>query len=447
MTENNLFQKYDVPVPRYTSYPTVPYWSDSPTREQWLEELAKAASVTDTSWSLYLHIPYCETLCTFCGCNTVITKDHDREMGYVQSLLKEFDLYLQKVPHLKNLTLKQFHLGGGTPTFLSAENLKYLISEILKNVKVAKQYEASLEVDPRRTTSEQLQVLHELGFRRVSMGVQDFNEEVQKLVNRIQPFEITAQLTRAARDLGYDSVNYDLIYGLPKQTKESFKKSVELTVELRPDRIALYSFALVPWIKPAQRLFRDEDLPVGKEKRELYELAREQLVSAGYIEIGMDHFALPSDALAKASIQKTLHRNFMGYTDHRTNILLGLGVSSISETPTCFHQNEKVLTVYQRQIEEGLIPSFRGHLLTSEDQLRREQILKLMTQFQLELSSSDLEYAKTFLSELESDCLVEFDQNAIKLTSKGRPFLRNVCMAFDQRLRSKQPEAKVFSKL
>jgi oxygen-independent coproporphyrinogen-3 oxidase len=444
---SNLFEKYDIPVPRYTSYPTVPYWSEPPTTERWIAELKNAAAEPGAAWSLYLHIPYCESLCTFCGCNTVITKDHTRESAHIQNLHREFQLYAEKVPELLALPLGQLHLGGGTPTFLSAENLKILLGGLFDKIKTAPGFEASIEVDPRRTTAEQLRVLRGLGFGRVSMGVQDFDPEVQRLVNRVQPYEITARLTRDARDLGYESVNYDLIYGLPRQTPESMKKTVDLAVELRPDRIALYSFALVPWIKPAQRLFKDDDLPKGAEKRALYELARDRLMEAGYLEIGMDHFALPEDALATAAAQATLHRNFMGYTDRRTSILLGLGVSSISETPTCFHQNEKVLTVYERLLSENKIPTFRGHLLDSEDRLRREQILRFMTEFEVELGSEDLSDAKVFLSELEKDGLVEFDSARLRLTSRGRPFLRNACVVFDQRLRRRQPETKVFSKL
>jgi len=444
----DLFRKYDTPVPRYTSYPTVPYWSEIPTRDQWIAELTKASRQTEASWSLYIHIPYCESLCTFCGCNNVITKDHGRESGYVGQVLKEFELYKQHVPDLLKLPLKQIHLGGGTPTFLSAESLRALLSPILNQVsKSPVEFEASIEVDPRRTNEEQLKTLREMGFNRISMGVQDFDENVQKLVNRIQPFDLTAGLTHAARRLGYESVNFDLIYGLPRQNLESIKRTTDLTIELRPDRIALYSFALVPWIKPAQRLFKDEDLPQGEKKRALYELARERLTQVGYVEIGMDHFALPTDALAKATHSKTLHRNFMGYADRRTTILLGLGVSSISETPTCFHQNEKVLTVYERQINDGQIPTFRGHLLNEEDRLRREQILKLMTEFEVALSDSDLEDAREFLAELERDGMVKFEDHKLKLKPEGRPFLRNVCMVFDQRLRRKNPEAKVFSRL
>lgn len=442
-----LLEKYDIPSPRYTSYPTVPYWSDSPTTEQWFEALNKAASAQSPTWALYAHIPYCESLCTFCGCNTTITRNHDREGGYLQRLLKEYDSYLDKVSALKDIPLRQFHIGGGTPTFFSAENLSLLVSEILKKTKYdPSAFDGSLEVDPRRTTSKQLKALIDLGFYRVSMGVQDFDPEVQRLINRIQPFDMTKRLTEDARSMGYTSVNYDLIYGLPKQELESFKQTILRTLDLRPDRIALYSFALVPWIKPAQRLFKDEDLPVGAQKRELYEMAYKLFVDAGYIEIGMDHFALPEDPLAVSMREEKLHRNFMGYTEMRTDILLGIGVSAISEAPTCFHQNEKVLPVYERRVDEGVIPSFRGHLLSNEDRYYREQILQFMTRSQVELKDEDqASDVRQFLKPLFDDDLVELEGRRLKISEKGKPFLRNACMALDMRLRQSKPETRVFS--
>lgn len=442
-----LIKKYDVPVPRYTSYPTVPYWSESPTTEEWLSSLKKTMANPSTTWSLYLHLPFCETLCTFCGCNTLITKDHEREQPYVQKILREFDLYLQQVPQLGQKPLRQLHLGGGSPTFLSPRHLQQLVSGLLAKVKTDPQhFDGSIEVDPRRTTNEQMKVLFDLGFRRVSMGVQDFDPEVQRLVNRIQPFEQTQSLTQNARDMGYTSVNYDLIYGLPKQTLESFGPSIDKTVELRPDRIALYSFALVPWIKPQQRLFKDEDLPAGADKRALYEMAYNKLIKAGYIEIGMDHFAVPTDSLALAQKQKTMHRNFMGYTEMRTDVLLGLGVSSISETPDCFHQNEKVLPVYERKIEEGQIATLRGHKLNPEDVAHREQILSFMNLGVVELKSDEQAHdIREFLVDMIQDGLVTLTGRTFKITEKGRPFLRNACVALDQRLRRQKPTTKVFS--
>lgn len=447
MIPHELFKKYDVPAPRYTSYPTVPYWKDSPTTDQWITELNKVFDQDNSSWSMYLHVPFCETLCTFCGCNTSITKDHNREMPYRDLLIRELDLYLQKVPKMKMQKLKQIHFGGGSPTFLSAETLSSLVRAIYERVNLDKEnFVGSIEVDPRRTKPEQLKALADLGFTRVSMGVQDYNPEVQRLVNRIQPREMTEKLTLESRKLGYTSVNFDLIYGLPKQTPQSIREMAESTLLLKPDRIALYSFALVPWIKPAQRLFKDEDLPQGEEKRELYEIAREILIEGGYIEIGMDHFALPHDALAVADREKKLHRNFMGYVEERTDVLLGLGVSSISEAPTCFHQNEKALPVYERRILQNEIPTLRGHLLSSEDQKRREQILEFMTKWEVELESDEqLTSVRDFLKTLIDDEIVYFDKRKMKLTPRGRPFLRNACMSLDERLRREVPNTKVFS--
>jgi oxygen-independent coproporphyrinogen III oxidase len=442
----DLFRKYDVPAPRYTSYPTVPYWESTPTAEMWIASLKKSFSKPDAAWSLYLHIPYCESLCTFCGCNTVITKDHGKEAAYVETLLQEWQTYLNLVPELKTSSLKHLHLGGGTPTFLSAANLEKLLSPIMAAVNCSSEFEASIEVDPRRTTREQLQTLHRLGFKRVSLGVQDFEPEVQRLINRIQPYEITKKITREARELGYESVNFDLIYGLAKQTPESIKASVQKTIELRPDRIALYSLAIVPWIKPAQRLFKDEDLPAGEEKRKLYEIARKMLMSAGYVEIGMDHFALPTDALAKAANAGKLHRNFMGYTDHHTDVLLGLGVSSISETSEIFHQNEKLLPVYQEKVAKGEIASHRGHCLTVEDQERRKQILEFMTKGRVHLYPGQKQAAEVFLDEMQKDGLIEIQETEMILTEKGRPFLRNACVFFDERLKKKNPSTPIFSK-
>jgi oxygen-independent coproporphyrinogen-3 oxidase len=443
----DLLAKYDVPAPRYTSYPTVPYWETTPSSDQWVSHLKSTLTGSPSGWSLYLHIPYCETLCTFCGCNNIITKDHKKESPYVEMLLKEWQLYLEQVPELLSRPLKHIHLGGGTPTFLSTENLIDLLKPILSKVKRdMNDFEGSIEVDPRRTTVEQLKALRDLGFNRVSMGVQDFHPEVQRLVNRIQPYEITAKLTEEARALGYTSVNFDLIYGMAKQTPESIVDTAKKTVELRPDRIALYSLAIVPWIKPAQRLFKDEDLPKAAEKRKLYELAREILLNAGYVEVGMDHFALPSDNLSKALKNKTLHRNFMGYTDQKTDILLGLGVSSISESPWSFHQNEKVLPLYEAALNEGRLPTLRGHVLTEEDRTQRQQILELMTQYQVSFLSDEQEaQAKEFLSVMIQDGLVKIEDHMLKMTADGKPFLRNACVFFDERLKRKQPQTKIFS--
>ena len=443
---NDLFAKYDVPAPRYTSYPTVPFWTDVPTTEQWLNELSKAFADASTTWSLYFHLPFCESLCTFCACNTVITRNHNREEGYIDLLAKEWTLYLDRVPRLLERPLVGVHLGGGTPTFFAAENLERILKPILSQTQIDNdRFEASVEVHPGHTTREQLVTLRQLGFTRISIGVQDFDPEVQRIVNRHQPYEVTKSCTDVARELGYTSVNYDLIYGLPRQTMDGFAASVQKTIELRPDRIALYSFALVPWIKPAQRSYTDEDIPKAGEKRALYEMARERLEAAGYLEIGMDHFALPHDGMARAQRNGTLHRNFQGYTETRTRVLLGLGVSAISETPTCFHQNEKAFPVYERRVRQGEIATFRGHLLSTEDRRVREQILKFMTGFEVGLEPEQRDDAKSFLSSLIDDGLVEIHDDKLALTARGKPFLRNACMFFDYRLRRQQPQARVFS--
>ena len=448
MNTTQLLAKYDIPAPRYTSYPTVPYWTDSPTADQWLAELNKTFTADpQTGWSLYIHIPFCESLCTFCGCNTFITRNHKNEASYTEAIHKELATYLDNVPLLKEAPLRQIHLGGGTPTFFAPDSLRRLLRPILDTAQIDPAwFEGSIEVGPRSTTREQLEALRELGFQRISMGVQDFNPEVQRLVNRIQPFEMTRDLTILARELGFESVNYDLIYGLPAQTAESFRQTAETTIALRPDRIALYSFAFVPWIKKAHRLFTEDDLPKGADKRALYELARELFLEEGYVELGLDHFSLPSDTLYQAHEAGELHRNFMGYTDQRTDVMIGLGVSSISEAPTCFHQNEKGLNDYKRHVLAGEIPTLRGHLLNEEDRLHREQILQFMTQQVVVLQDDEQTAdARDYLAELLGDGLVTFEGRRMQLTERGRPFLRNAAMALDMRLRRHKPETRTFS--
>ena len=443
---SDLFRKYDVPAPRYTSYPTVPFWSDPPTTTQWIDSMRRALQDENLAWSIYLHLPFCETLCTYCACNTVITRDHGREEEYVELMNREWDLYCEAVPDLRRRPLRQLHLGGGTPTFFSPENLTRILRPLLEQTTLdPNRFDASVEVDPRRTTPGHLAALRELGFRRISLGVQDFDPEVQRIVNRQQPFEETARVTTEARQIGYQSVNFDLIYGLPKQTVSSIVMTAKHTLELRPDRIALYSFALVPWIKPTQRSYRDEDIPKSGEKRQLYELARGLLLDGGYIEIGMDHFALPHDPLAVAAADGSLHRNFMGYTEMRTRVLLGMGVSAISETPDCFHQNEKAFPVYEKRLRQGELPTLRGHRLDAEDRSLREQILVFMTRFAVRLTPEQQQDAPIFLAAMIEDGLVELAGDTLRLTEAGLPFLRNACIFFDHRLRRQEPASKTFS--
>ncbi|TGL86028.1 oxygen-independent coproporphyrinogen III oxidase [Leptospira congkakensis] len=442
----HLLEKYDTPAPRYTSYPTVPYWTDSPSLEECIQSLETYLSPKDSKLAIYLHIPFCETLCTFCGCNTSITKNHTVEEPYVTALKNELQLYSEKVSSLNGKHLSELHLGGGSPTYLSDYNLQSTIEFILNKLNPTDDPQYSIEVDPRRTRISQLKLLQKLGFRRISLGVQDFDPEVQRLVNRIQSFELTENITLEARALGFDSINFDLIYGLPKQTLDSIKYSIEKTLALRPDRIAFYSYAHVPWIKASHRLFTEKDLPDPSVKRELYEIGRSLLENAGYREIGMDHFALPHDKLWKAFNTNKLHRNFMGYSESKTDVMLGLGSSSISETPNLFFQNQKLEMKYRKSILEGIIPILRGHKLNPSDQIRKQLILDLMTSWKVNVPSEMKSHVTDFLQEMESDKLIQWQENSLSVTEKGKPFLRIVAMAFDEKLQLSQPTKPVFSK-
>jgi oxygen-independent coproporphyrinogen-3 oxidase len=454
--KSELLRKYNVAGPRYTSYPTVPYWETSPTVESWVKHLGAEvhrAEAAGLGAALYVHIPFCESLCTYCGCNTRITRNHGVESPYVDTVLAEWALYRQAlgIGAERPFALTELHLGGGTPTFLSPRELARLVDGILVHCRVTADSEFSIEVDPRVTTREHLAVLAERGFNRLSLGVQDFDPKVQDIVHRVQSKEQVATVTTWGRELGYKSVNYDLIYGLPLQTKESIDRTIAAVERLRPDRIAFYAYAHVPWIKASQRRFTEADLPDGEAKRELYEWGRSRLERAGYAEVGMDHFALLTDSLWTASRGGALHRNFMGYTARHVSPQLGLGVSAISDSWTCFAQNEKVLEKYQDLVRKGQIPIFRGHELTAEDLVIRRHVLKLMTTLRTDWKASDTntEYLTTVndkLAEFKRDGLVESGDHWIQVTEAGRAFLRNICMAFDARLARKAPNTELFSK-
>ena len=447
------FKKYNVAGPRYTSYPTVPYWETNPTHEQWVTALAQElerGKRSNTGAAIYIHIPFCKSLCTYCGCNTRITRRADVGRPYVESVLQEWKLYRQALG-VSSLPVTEIHLGGGTPTFLNSDDLSFLLDGLLSFVQPTSSFEFSLEADPRVTSRQQLETLSRFGFRRLSLGIQDFDPTVQEAVNRVQTEEEVGEISKAARELGYNSLNFDLIYGLPFQTLKSIESTFDSIRNLRPDRIAFYGYAHVPWIKPSHRKFSEADLPSGDAKRALYEKGRELLESAGYREVGLDHFALETDSLWKAVKEKTLHRNFMGYTSRSVFPLIGLGVSSISDAWSAFAQNEKVLEKYQERVKNGEIPIHRGHLLTEEDQVIRQHVLNLMTRFETswsstELNTAHLSTASERLKELANDRLVEVGSNYCKVTEAGRPFLRNICMAFDARLIRKAPTTELFSK-
>ncbi|MGF1615812.1 MAG: oxygen-independent coproporphyrinogen III oxidase [Gammaproteobacteria bacterium] len=450
----NLITKYNVPGPRYTSYPTVPYWDAvtfSP--EKWKQEVSRSFSESNSSEgiSLYIHLPYCESLCTFCGCNKRITKNHAVEEPYIQAVLREWATYLTLMPDAPRI--REIHLGGGTPTFFGPKNLERLILSILDTAEAIVPTQFGFEANPNYTTTEHLETLYALGFRRLSLGVQDFDPVVQTIINRLQPFEIVATVTEAARDIGYESINYDLVYGLPRQKRSSVIDTVRKVNLLRPERIAFYSYAHVPWIKGVgQRRFSEQDLPRDWEKRTLYETGRELLEEAGYREIGMDHFALPEDSLYLAAQDGTLHRNFMGYTPAPTQLSIGLGVSSISDSWYAFAQNEKAIEGYLRQAAQGVMPLFRGHILSDEDLVLRRHILNIMCRFETTWAQQHeqhpaLEAALDRLKELQIDGLVRVTGNRLTVTAAGRPFLRNICMALDARLMRGEPHTQLFSQI
>lgn len=450
--ENSIIRKYNVPGPRYTSYPTVPYWEeDKFTAAQWQQTFLRSFRESNNSEgiSLYIHLPFCESMCTFCGCHKRITKRHEGEIPYINAVLKEWALY-RNLFHSRP-RIKELHLGGGTPTFFNPENLKKLITGIFELADIAPGHEFSFEGHPNNTTREHLQTLFDLGFRRVSFGVQDYNEIVQKAINRVQPFSNVAKVSLWAKEIGYTSVSHDLVFGLPYQTLDNIFDTIEKTNSLSPDRISFYSYAHVPWIKGSgQRGFDEKNLPKDDQKRKLYEEGKKLLIEKGYHEIGMDHFALTEDSMYDAFRKGTLHRNFMGYSASKTQLMIGLGVSSISDSWYSFAQNEKNLEDYYKRIEHNELPVFRGHILNEEDLIIRQHILNLMCRFKTTWSNDrdwfpQLPEVLLSLTEMERDGLLDLNKNDITVTEKGKTFVRNICMAFDLRLKRKAPETKLFS--
>ncbi|MDP2541257.1 oxygen-independent coproporphyrinogen III oxidase [Tenacibaculum discolor] len=449
---NSLIQKYNIPGPRYTSYPTVPYWDNETfSKEKWIETFKHSFIESNSSEgiSLYIHLPFCESLCTFCACHKHITKRHEMEDPYIETVLKEWQLYVDLVDETP--IIKEIHLGGGTPTFFSEKQLKRLIDGIFINAEKHPDHEFSFEGHPNNTTKEHLQTLYNIGFTRVSFGVQDYNPKVQEAIHRVQPFENVEKVHNWAKEIGYTSISHDLVFGLPFQTKENVIYTINKTKELEPDRISFYSYAHVPWVKGVgQRGFNEDDLPKNEEKRELYEIGKELFAEMGYVEIGMDHFALPTDSLYKATKEKTLHRNFMGYTANKTQLMVGLGMSSISDSWYGFAQNVKTVKEYGKIVNEGEIPVFRGHILSEEDLIIRKHILNIMCHFstsweeeQLQIKNVEAHIGK--LKEMIDDGLVSIKGKKLTVPEKARPYVRNICMAFDKKLHEKQPEIKLFS--
>lgn len=449
----HLIEKYNVPGPRYTSYPTVPFWKNTPLDiHDWQATIARnQQEFKSSSISMYVHLPYCENLCTFCGCHKRITKNHAVEEPYIDAVIREWELYkriFQFTPEIREL-----HFGGGTPTFFAPDQLIRLLKAIFGAESVDPEYvELGFEAHPNNTSSEHLEKLFHFGFRRLSLGIQDYSQTVQQAINRIQPYANVKKVHDEARALGYSSISHDLVFGLPKQKMEDIVDTVEKTLTLRPDRISLYSYAHVPWIKGnGQRGFDESDLPQDSEKRALYERAKAMLEAEGYIEIGLDHFALPEDDLAIAFKERNLHRNFMGYTTQNTPFLLGLGMSAISDSWFGFAQNEKVVEDYIARVNKDEIPIFRGHVLSELDLEIRTYILDLMCHFQTEFKTDSPYRAihgeiRSALAEMVADGFVEIDGETVRVTETGVPFVRNCCMAFDQDLASRPQRDQLFSK-
>jgi oxygen-independent coproporphyrinogen III oxidase len=445
-----LLKKYDVPVPRYTSYPTVPHWdTEKFNTEKWVDAVKKVFTETnrDKGISLYIHLPFCESLCTYCACNTRITKNHTVEINYIRTLLKEWEQYkkiLGKPP-----VIRELHLGGGTPTFFTPANLRWLITYLLEDCVIHDWHEFSFEGHPNNTTAEHLQTLFDLGFRRVSFGVQDLDERVQRTINRIQPFENLLTATTTARTIGYESVSFDLIYGLPFQTQITVANTFEKVLTLRPDRVSFYSYAHVPWLKPGQRGYEDADLPTDVIKRSLYETGRSMLVFSGYNDIGMDHFALTHDSIFKAHANGKLHRNFMGYTTSETELLIGLGTSAISDAKYAYAQNMKKVENYAHAISAGGLAVDKGHLQTDEDLWIKKCILEVACQGRVSQANFDKVSNQTVIDALDTfrrEEILQPDGADLVITETGRAFVRNVCSIFDRRRELSTKGNNIFSK-
>jgi len=449
----DILERYNVPGPRYTSYPTAPEWADSFGPDDYLRTIEESNHARPyRPVSLYMHLPFCRSLCLFCGCNVVISKDRQVAHPYIESLKWEIDQVAQRLDRSRPVV--QFHWGGGTPTYLDAAQLQDLFLYSKERFNFAADAEIGVEVDPRATSEEQALTLRRLGFNRISMGIQDFNPLVQKTVRRIQPYETTKQLFDLCKREKFESINIDLIYGLPHQTPESFVDSVEKVIGMDPDRVAMFSYAHVPWLKKQQGSFA-RFIPQGMDKFRIFRAGIERFTAAGYVYIGMDHFARPNDELFLAQQNRTLHRNFQGYTTKAGADLFGMGVSSISGTERVYAQNQRDLKDYSAAVDQQRIPTMRGVRLNDDDVLRRAVISRLLCHCVLHKKEIECEFNISFdayfsdelerLRPLEHDGLVALSDDAIRVTYLGRIFIRNVGMVFDSYLR-RPKERPVFSK-
>jgi len=436
----DLIKKYDKPGPRYTSYPTAPHFNEGFNNEQYLASIKENnSSDNKTPLSLYFHIPFCDTLCYFCGCNMIISNNRSRIGNYVDYIKKEI-LLLKK--HLSDdRVVTQLHWGGGTPTHLNPDEITDLLTFINSNFNIDPNIEASCEIDPRELTFEHLKALREGGFNRISMGVQDFTHKVQVAVNRIQPENITRQAVEWIRELKFESINLDLMYGLPHQTLETFSETLEKIIDISPNRIAVFNYAHVPWMKKHMELIKTEDLPTPDVKLQILKYTIETLTNVGYVFIGMDHFAKPDDELAIALNEKKLYRNFQGYSTQAGTDLYALGITSISQFGNIYSQNIKTEKEYFDKVDNGILPLAKGYLMSDDDVLRRDVIMSLMCDFELHFNTFEEKYKINFkeyfakglenLKQFVPDNLVILGDDNIKVTEMGRLLIRNIAMSFD----------------
>ncbi|HVB35245.1 MAG TPA: oxygen-independent coproporphyrinogen III oxidase [Patescibacteria group bacterium] len=449
---DELLRKYNRPGPRYTSYPPAPAWTGDFTRAD-LEEAFAQANAAASDVSLYVHIPFCESLCLFCACNVVIQKDHRGAADYLESLRGEIAALSRFVSPDRRVV--QLHWGGGTPTYLEPRQMEDLFGELSGSFHLAPDAEIGIEIDPRVTTRQHLETLRRLGFNRLSMGIQDFHPQVQETIHRIQPYEATRETIEAARELGFASLNVDLIYGLPLQTAERFQQTAERVIELDPDRIALFSYAHVPWLKKQQGSFASL-LPPDHEKFQVFRGALARFLRAGYVYIGMDHFARPGDELAQAQRTRTLHRNFQGYSTRAGADLYGLGVSAIGRIGITYAQNFRDLARYREAAGKDGLATMRGYRLTEDDRIRATVISRLLCHAVVKKEEINREFGLDFdtyfakeigqLKELEQDALVRISPEEIAITTRGRIFMRNVAMAFDYYLPQFEGDRPRFSR-
>jgi oxygen-independent coproporphyrinogen-3 oxidase len=437
-----LVKKYNVAGPRYTSYPPATKFTEAVTWPE-LEQRIRQNNETERDLSLYFHIPFCETLCWYCGCTTVITLNHRLGATYIDYLEKEIAQVAARINPRRKVV--QLHWGGGSPTFLQPDEIRRLGACIHKHFKMAPELEAGVEVDPRRLTRDHIAALREVGFNRASLGVQDFNAVVQEAVHRIQPQAMTEQVLAWCRELGFGSINFDLIYGLPHQTVASFNETLDIVLGMQPDRLAVFSYAHVPWVKPAQKILEQKILPSAEVKLELLKNVIERLTDNGrYVYIGMDHFARPTDELAQAQSRKELQRNFQGYSTRGGADIYAFGMSSISQIPDAYWQNEKDLPKYYAAVDAGHPPLARGYLVTPEDRIRRDTIMRVMCDLSLDYAAMSsrlgIDFAGSFakeiesLAEFEADGLVRRRPGGMEVTDTGRLFIRNIAMSFDNTL-------------